>query len=63
MKKIMTILLVCLFMVLGINSEALASSPSFDVSMNDKSVKVYDVDLLLNNNKVVSEFKPFIQPT
>lgn len=60
MKKIMTILLVCLFMVLGINSEALASSPSFDVSMNDKSVKVYDVDLLLNNNKVVSEFKPYI---
>lgn len=47
-------------MVLGINSEALASSPSFDVSMNDKSVKVYDVDLLLNNNKVVSEFKPYI---
>ena len=58
MKKFMTIVLLSLFMVFGINSHAEASS--FDVIMNNKSVRVHDVDLLLNNRRVDSSFKPYI---
>lgn len=60
MKKILTIVILSLFMVLGINSHAQATQSSFNVIMNGKSVRVFDVDLILNNKKVEDTFKPYI---
>lgn len=58
MRKLLTIALV-LFLILGVNT-AWASSKDFNIKANGKDIRVYDVNLELNNKKMESDYAPFI---
>lgn len=60
MKKFIA-LLVCLVLFLGISKSALAASANpFNIKLNGEYTKVYDVNLVLGDKKINSEFKPYI---
>lgn len=60
MRKIITTVLVTLVLIFTFNTDAYASSSAFDVVVNGKNTKVYNVGLEMNGQKVNSDFAPYI---
>ncbi|MDO5027782.1 MAG: N-acetylmuramoyl-L-alanine amidase family protein [Bacillota bacterium] len=61
MKKSLSLVLLLLALILTIPSRAYASPGSaFNVKIDGKETKVYDVNLKLGDQKVSTEFKPYI---
>lgn len=60
MKKFMTVLLIFLILITANVKEVEADSSSFNVAIDGKNTKVYDVNLNLGGEKINSEFSPYI---
>lgn len=60
MKKLIAIFLVLIIFITGNIKTVEASSSSFDIELENKKVKVYDVNLNLSGENIKSEFPPYI---